>query len=915
MGRKLRADQLIGVFPGSPPDRYAERDRVVNRALAVRAGLPEPERRPRMYENLGNRELPVYQKKPQIQRMIRDNQISMIEGPTGSGKSTQVGQYALEMGYRKIIYLVPRIPLADNLADRIEQELGWQLGADAATDLIGVRHADRSTGYKKTIEVMTPDTFLRVFGELADYDDEPVLVLGDEIHEKDFPTELAVAVTAQVLEQHPKWRLSLMSATLDEQSIQAAYSEASGSEVPCVSIEGRPFNLEIIERPDLTVTEAYTDYGREVQHQKTQIFLPGKQEIRDTTDTLESMGLPKTRITPFHAKLPRRDLLQATHANLRPDEKQIIPSTKAGQSGITIPGLTLVISDGTTRRPDIDVDGVEGLFRQYCTQDEIIQQGGRAGRDVPGGVLVLAKPDDDLFDFKPIEAREEHAPAQIYHTNIARNALAVSCLEHNFSELNRKWLISKVSNRRVLEAYEVLYRLGAIDELNQATKLGHAMNKFPLRPELSRALTAAMEAGADAETLRQLVAMTSAVEAGGLPYFDKDIGQAWRDDIRAETEDDYTAQLDMFRATRQFYDGKDVDEVALEARNYDLRNTRRAHRTYDKICRVLHLATHTDVEVPDSNKTDELRRYLTAGLFDYTYQRHAPDDQSRKPTFLNVNDTDQSKRRDLTDRGTYRGDDPLVIGWPRRFEKRVKGELQEFSVIENVFPTTVANLAGAALWLANHQPLPPKIVEGRIVLRDTLLHGSLPIGEAPSRARLTHTAETKRALREAVFAKKTQTIEELTSIKRELEWLVRRIPNDELERYFPHGIMTSDWLTEIINQSITANIDSVYELDNALRSKVVRDQIGRETWISDAAVQEIRERSPEIVQMSGQSYALHYTNGMPVVNGFNLRDAEALPEHWELEDGREIFINYEIGRNTRKYSAGEISRYAYSLEA
>lgn len=914
MGRRLRSDQ-IGVFPGRRPEqRYAERDAVVARALAARAGLPVPEHRKKFYENLGNRELPVYQKKKAIQTMIRDNPISMIEGPTGSGKSTQVGQYALEMGYSKIVYLVPRILLADNLAARVEQELIAQVGQDGE-DLLGVRHSERSNGYGRPIEVMTPDTYLRVFSQLDVLQDQPVLVIGDEIHEKDFPTELAVAVTAQVLAGRPKWRLALMSATLDTSSIQDAYAESGGRPVPSVSVEGRPFELAIVDEPELTPKQAYEKYGGD--HLKTQIFTAGKQEIKELSDQLRPIkGKGALRITPLHAKLSRAAIRRATHSTLGPDERQVIPSTNAGQSGITIPGQTLVITDGTIRRKDLDDDGVEGLFKRYSTQDEIIQQGGRAGRDVEGGVLVIARPDDEAFEYRPLGSRDPHAPAQIYHTNISRNVLAVLALGHDFFTLNKRWLISKVEQQRVLDSYDVLYRLGAIDEHNNVTEIGHNMNRFPLRPEFSRSLVAAMSGGADASLLRQIVAMVSAVEAGGFPYFEKDVGEEWRKDIRHTSKDDYTAQLDMFLATRQFYNGEDVNEAELERRNYDLKNTLKAHKAYDKICRAMGIEAGSLPEPPDEQQLAKLHEYLATGLFNFTHRRYGPSAQDRFVTYRNVlDDDDPQKRRRLSDRGTYKANDPLVIGFPRRFEKRVGGVPVEFSTIEHVFPVTQTALSRAALWLAHHVPQSPTVENGQLKQRFTFMFGDLPIGQKTEVAtKVSHTPETRKILIRAAYDKQTQALSELIELKGRLEGLTRLVPPDELEQYFPNGTLTQDWLDGVLEQAITNNVDSIYQLDNELRAMMVRKRISLDSWVSKDARDAIRTRSPDQVTLSNtQQYSLAYSLGVPIINGFNLRDAEVLPDKLCLADGREIFINYQIGRDTKRHSAGDVRHYADTL--
>ncbi len=909
MGRKLRADQL-GVFPGVRPDRFFERDRVVSREMAKRAGLPTPGELEDAYQNLGNRDLPIFAKKEQIQHMVRDNPISMLEGDTGSGKSTQLGQYALEMGYKKIIYLESRVLLADNLADRIEQELSNQIGPDEGHDLIGVRHSERSTGRGKRIEVMTPDTFIRVFNELNEYTDDPVLVIGDEIHEKDFATELGVAAMAQHLDDHPKWRLALVSATLDADAIQLAYSKQLGHDVPIVSVNGRPYDLSIIEEPELTATQAYKKYGGE--HRKTQIFVAGKQEIKDTTSELLDMRLGRVRITPLHAKLSRAAIQQATHAELDANEKQIIPSTNAGQSGITIPGQTLVIADGVVRRPDLDLDGVEGLFKAYAARDEMIQAGGRAGRDVDGGVMVVVKPDDQDFEFLSLADRRAHSPAQIYHTNISRNVLAVTVQGFNFHDLN-KWLINSVNDNRISEAYDMLYRLGAIDEYNKPTELGIEMSRLPLRPEFSRSIIEAFQNSDDKEVVYQLVAMASAVEAGGMPYFEKGVGEAWRADIRESTTDDFVAQLDMFKATRQYFDGTDVDEAALEAKNYDMKNVRRAHRGYDKILHALGLPADTLPSDPTDEQLERIRMYLTAGFFDLAHRRVAPDSQSREANYINLRLG--GKRRELSDRGTYRGNDRLVIGMPRRFEKRVSGELQEFSVIENVAPTTVQNIAKYAIWLADRRPLRAQIINGRVEQSDELVFGDIVLGVEPSRKTIKLDEQARVDLRDAAFKKPTQTVEQLTKIKHDLEWLARRIPEVELADYFPEGILTQDWLLEKIDSVIFDGTESIFTLDNSLRDFVIKEDITIETWISAEKIDEIIERSPEFIKLeNGQSYDLYFTHGQPVIQRFNLRDADYLPDILRLNDGREVLITYQIGRDARQHHAYEIKAYAYELD-
>ncbi len=905
MGRKLRTDQY-GIFAGPPShERFRERNTVVQRELAKRAGLPQPERSP--YANLGNRDLPVWNKKEEIKAALRDHQISMLEGATGSGKSTQIGQYALEMGYSKIIYLEPRVLLADNLSDRVEQELGEQLGKETAASLIGVRHSERSTGRGKQIEVMTPATFLRVMDELKEYEDEPVLIIADEIHEKDFENEMGVAKSVLELQKHPKWRLLLASATLDTDSVHEAYSESNGRAVPLTSIEGRPHVLTEHEEPELDPVEAYLKYGAD--DEKTLIFTAGKAEMRDLIDGLRKAGLSNVRIDKLHAKLPYEQIKRATGARLMEGQRQIIVSTSAGQSGLTIPGLTLVISDGTTRRPDLDADGTPGLFKHECTQDELTQQGGRAGRDVAGGRFVLTRPADEAFEFVPKKARETQAPAQIYSTNISRNVLLASSFGTNFYELN-KYLIHKTEPHKILEAYEVLYRLGAHDEYNEMTPLGEQMNRYPLRPELSRAVVAAQKDRASSSVMQHLVAIVSSIEAGGFPYFEPKVtSDRWRHDIRSDTSDDYIAQLDMFYASREFFDHSRIDEKAMLERDYDPKNSYRAHKTFDKIMRSVGLSSKDiDQTPPTAEEEDLIRDYLLAGLFDFAHQK-VHDRAGKVTEFTRIHDRYEPIARGLSNRMTYKGKDELVIGMPRRYEKKVKGSLEIFNSIENVFPTTKDRLAHHVLHLLERRPVASsRVVGGRLRRTDELYFGDIKIDEQDSISRLTHTDETRAKLREAAYNKPTQALEELVAVKKELEELWRVTPKERTDEFFPNGIMTSQWLNEFIDKHIDSDVEDIYALDNNLRSYMVLENLTIDTWIDPEKRAELLELSPsDIVLPNDVPYRLNYTEGQPFINGINSSDIPLLPpDGIFLEDGREVLISFNLYKDTKRYTVREL---------
>jgi len=938
MGRKLPAEQ-IGVFPGRPgwENRYGERSRVLNRMLAQRAGLPKPEQNP--YGNLGDRELNVYGKKPEIVAALRNSQIVAIEGATGSGKSTQLSQYALEMGYKKIIHLVPRILIANNLGDRLQWELKGQLGEDGA-NLVGVHHSERRENPDAPIQVMTPGTFMRMKSLLDDYTDEPVLLVGDEIHEKDFETEMGVAVAAQSLGDNPKWRLALVSATMDSKTVDASYGPLVKGDIPHIYVEGRPHELETIEEPDLTPVEVYLKYAAD--HERTIIFTAGKAEIRETIEALDkACGSKNVRILPLHAKLPRSEILKATHAELREGEKLVIVATSAAQSGITIPGLTLAIMDGTIRRPNLDEDGTEGLFKEYCAQDELIQEGGRAGRDVGGGLAVIAKAADPRFGFKPLGERDKQAPAQIYSTNLSRNTLLATSLGVSFFDVN-DYLIHKVDRRRILDAYEVLWRLQAINEHNQITELGEAMNQLPLRPELARNVIGAIQVGAHIDQLRQLIAIVGAIEAGGLQYFEKGASEQWRKDIQAHAHDDYIAQLDLFRATRKHYHTSEeptsfsadvgmarttaevsgsytyVNEGALAQRGYDPKNTYRAHRTYHKICERLGIDPKSDkIRPPTEDDIEALQDYLTAGLFDYAHAKKRDERQRGRQGTLSWYEEitrDTGSERYISDRSILPASGPeYVIGLPRRFEKMSKGNLDIHNVVEMVMPTSLEKLGKHVAHLLVRRPEPGvRLVNGKLMRTDGLYFGDAQMTSEPTKTQLVHTEETIQVLTNGIFEKPTQTISELIETKRRLEYLARRVSDRVHETVFPSGLLTDEWLREKIADAITGETDSIYALDNNLRAMVVRDDISIRTWITEEHEKKIIDNSPDYIEIgAGITYPIYWTKGRPVVNGFNMQDIKELPKGGlYLEDGREVLFSYtNKNDDTKRMTAADLIHY------
>lgn len=790
-------DARRGVIP--LPETPAEKiDRLQKKGYFVRPVESAPEEQTSSFEqyDFGNKELPAYRHKREMIDTVDENRISMLVGPTGSGKTTQLGQFALERGYR-VVYLVPRRVIVDNVGERIEEELGSVLGEEKARSLVGLAHSERnSVRDESLVQVMTSGTFTKKLPDLAkQWEGQRVLVVADEIHEGNLETEFASALAVKQVERDDAWRIVFASATPDNSTLTKTYEAVNGAEVPVVTIEGRPHELDIIEEPTKDIVEAYHEHSAGVQ--KSLIFVEGKREINKTISELKkSMSADELEYTKFfklHANISDRARMAIFDMNLQPGEKAIVVSTSAGQSGITIPGVGLVVTNGITKSPELDEEGAPGLPARLCTQAEIVQQGGRAGRDIAGGKCVLARPigyasrrnwDNELFKVHPLETRSPHIPPEIYHSNISRNILAATAMGQDFFELN-DYLQHSVSQGTIHEAYELLHNLGAVDDDNKITDLGAVMDIFPLRPELSRAAAEIIHSKSLPIQVYTL-AIASAIEAGGLADFDSG-NSWWKQILRPTTDDDFIAQLDMMLASREFYgyrpvralkrdcwgdpnlgseDGDfvspNVDEEALAQMGLSFKNVYRAHRQLDKMCKLIGLNSRdVSLSSPTESEEHELRNIFLAGMPELLYKKVRTE--RRKGKYENVWGYDSAITREISSRSMLSMGQQavkIVAGYPRWY---VDSNQERHDIIDFGFPTSIEQVKAVLGHLATRE-LDTTVRGGYLVKSGKRSIGSLPIGSVNAFRAKADSPEDQEQLVEHILLSQTTAVSTLREL-------------------------------------------------------------------------------------------------------------------------------------------------------
>lgn len=695
--------------------------------------------------DLGNKELPAYEHKTEIIKALLHNRIILFTGPTGSGKTTQLAQYALEAGFDRVVYLQPRRINADNTGDRIEQELRDQLGEAMPDHLVGIVHSERATHTEESrILSMTSATFSKMLPELSvKWADEKVLIVSDEIHENNLETEFASANAVRATEKNANWRVAFSSATPDSKVLKESYEVINGGPIPTIEIKGRPHSLEMVESPDEDIVEAYL--GNSAGIQKSMIFVEGKRAIDTAIKELKKAMTPEERaLTKFfklHADISECAKREIFDMKLKPGEKAVIVSTSAGQSGITIPGLKLVIASGITKSPELDDENAEGLPPRHCTQAEIIQQAGRAGRDVSGGRCVLARPigfrryknqNKELYQFVPLNKREPDMPPEIYHSNISRNVLAAAAMGEDFHELNT-YLKNSVKESTIYDSYDILNKLGAVSDDNdrgreEITDLGRIMDLYPLRPELSRAIAETYintNVGLNIQAYALLIA--AAIEAGGLADYDNR-NTEWKKVLRPSTDDDFIAQLDMMMATREYFFGKTVDEDYLTREGFSPRRVYRAHRQFNKMCKLIGLNPRDiDLPYPTLDEEDELRGLFLTGMPDLLYRKTATERGVGK--YQNVWGNEDVITREISSRSllSRMGQTAvqIVAGYPRWY---LKDNGDQMNIIETGFVTSLAQIKERLGHLASGH-LTPGIRNGQLVKTGTAHIGNLPLGQ------------------------------------------------------------------------------------------------------------------------------------------------------------------------------------------
>ena len=439
--------------------------------------------------------LPVSQNVEQISRAIEQNQVVIIAGETGSGKTTQIPKICLELGRGiegMIGHTQPRRIAARTVASRIADELNSQVG-----DLVGykVRFTDQVSD-NSYIKLMTDGVLLAEMQNdrlLRQYD---TLII-DEAHERSLNIDFILGYLKQILPKRPDLKVIITSATIDPERFAQHFCSPTGKPAPIIEVSGRTYPVEMLYRPlnenaddeadvisgILAAVDELSAFGQG----DILVFLNGEREIRDTAYALEKAKLKHTQILPLYSRLT----VQEQNRIFQPHTgRNIVLATNVAETSLTVPGIKYVIDPGTARISRYSYrTKVQRLPIEAISQASANQRAGRCGR-VSEGVCIRLYSEDDYLN------RPEFTDPEILRTNLATVILQMLALDlGNISEFP---FVQAPDNRNINDGVRLLEELNAINhqaEHGQLTKVGRMLAKFPVDPRLAKMVLTAIDTG------------------------------------------------------------------------------------------------------------------------------------------------------------------------------------------------------------------------------------------------------------------------------------------------------------------------------------------------------------------------------------------------------------------------------------
>jgi len=432
-------------------------------------------------------DLPIVGRKDDIAQLIRENQVVVLCGETGSGKTTQLPKICLELG-RGVTGMIghtqPRRIAARSIAARLSQELGVTLGQQVGYK---IRFTDRVSD-NTFIKLMT-DGILLAETQGDRYLEQYDTIIVDEAHERSLNIDFLLGYLHRLLPRRPDLKVIITSATIDPQRFSKHFGGA-----PILEVSGRTYPVETRYRPlisedpdqeDLTQIEGILGAVDELCGRGTGdvlVFLAGEREIRETAEALRKHHPPETEILPLYSRLSWDEQQKVFHPHGR---RRIILSTNVAETSLTVPGIRYVVDPGVARMSRYSSRSrVQRLPIERISQASADQRKGRCGR-VAEGVCIRLYSEEDLL------SRARFMEPEIQRTNLASVILQMKALK--LGQIEAFPFLEPPDGRFIRDGYLTLHEIGAVNDENELTQLGWQLAKLPVDPRIGRMILAAVD--------------------------------------------------------------------------------------------------------------------------------------------------------------------------------------------------------------------------------------------------------------------------------------------------------------------------------------------------------------------------------------------------------------------------------------
>ncbi|GLJ32503.1 hypothetical protein SUGI_0653990 [Cryptomeria japonica] len=487
--------------------------------------------------------LPIFMLKRELINAVNDNQVLVVIGETGSGKTTQITQFLAEAGYTtsgKIACTQPRRVAAMSIAKRVAEEFGCRLGDEVG---YAIRFED-CTGPDTLIKYMTDGTLFRellVDSQLSQYS----VVMLDEAHERTVHTDVLFGLLKQLIKRRPDIRLIVTSATLDAEKFSGYFLNCNIFTIP-----GRTYPVEVYysKQPETDYLDAALLTVLQIHLEEPEgdilLFLTGQEEI-DTAcqilyERMKGLGsnVPELIILPVYSALPS-EMQSRIFEPVPPGKRKVIVATNIAEASLTIEGIYYVVDPGFSKQNVYNPkQGMNSLIVSPISQASAKQRAGRAGRTGPGKCYRLYTESAYRSEMLPTTVPE------IQSSNLGFITLNMKVMGIN--DLISFDFMDPPSPQTLTAAMEQLYSLEALDEEGLLTMLGRKMAEFPLEPPLSKMLIASVGLGCSDE----IVTIIAMLQTQNIFYRPQE-KQAQADQKRAnffQPEGDHLTLLAVYEA-------------------------------------------------------------------------------------------------------------------------------------------------------------------------------------------------------------------------------------------------------------------------------------------------------------------------------------------------------------------------------